>query len=166
MNCSLLSFMGLQMLVTMITVEHYGNHYEVVSQAWHTRVEQDGSCDHLPLLGTSPVIGLASCPISRFQTKRWGRRCCAPSTPRVAAESRQPSCVRTCSLVITGGPVGVLDLPQNVVTSYLEMLQQQAMVMELSGGQSLTKYAAESSVRRMQPDKSSTRRYTEPMVRY
>lgn len=74
--------------------------------------------------------------------------------------------MRTCSLVITGGPVGVLDLPQNVVTSYLEMLQQQAMVMELSGGQSLTKYAAESSVRRMQPDKSSTRRYTEPMVRY
>lgn len=63
-------------------------------------VGHDGSWDSLPLLRTSPVIGLINGPTC-FQTKTWGHRCCAPNAPPMAGESGQPSCVKTCSLVIT-----------------------------------------------------------------
>lgn len=49
---------------------------------------------------------------------------------------------------------------------YLEMLLQQAIVMELSGGQILSKYRSVTSVRRTQPLTSSSRKYWDPLVRY
>lgn len=51
-------------------------------------------------------------------------------------------------------------------TPYLEMPLQQAIVMELSGGQILSKYRSVTSVRRTQPLTSSSRKYWDPLVRY
>lgn len=104
-------FQGLQVLAK----DHCGVLWKQQNVTCSSSVARDGSWDRLPLLGASPVMGLTSGPISRFQTKTWGRRCCAPNTPQMAGESRQPSCVKTCSLVITRGPRGLLDLPCQVL---------------------------------------------------
>lgn len=98
-----------------------------------------------------------------IQTSMEGRHCCAPSAPHVTEALRRPPCGNKRSLLITSFRAGFSTVQ---CSSYLEMLLQQAMVMEQSGGQILSKCRRVRSVRRTQPLTSSSRRYWDPLVRY
>ena len=98
------------------------------------------------------------------QTSMKGHRCCTPSMRLVAAALRQPPWGKTIKVLVEGSTLQ--NFSKSVPLLYLEMPLQQFILMEVSGGQILSKCRSARSVRRSQPLTSSSRRYGDPLVRY